>query len=244
MEKIVSNPGLQHLAEKVFWNLDIEDLKFCAKINQSCKEILQNPMFCLRKFKHLSKENRKDWIKAMQSVKNSDKGIAIISYLKWNWKKEASVDLPCYSSPAVQDDFRKKILESCKKLRWESSDEDTEIVKILAPLTDNPNAPDENGRTPIYFAAHKGHTEIVKILTPLTDNPNTSDKDGYTPIYWAARNGYTEIFKILVPLTDNPNAPNKYGWTPISKAAVFGHSEILKILTHLKDNPDGDAPNK
>ena len=41
MEKIMNNPGLQHLAENVFWNLDVEDLKICAQINQSCKQILQ-----------------------------------------------------------------------------------------------------------------------------------------------------------------------------------------------------------
>ena len=33
MEKIVCSPGLQHLVEKVFWNLDAEDLKICAQIN-------------------------------------------------------------------------------------------------------------------------------------------------------------------------------------------------------------------
>ena len=43
----------------------------------------------------------------------------------------------------------------------------TEIVKILAPLADNPNAPNNNGRTPIHWAARYGHTEIVKILTPF-----------------------------------------------------------------------------
>ena len=100
METIVNNPGLQHLAEKVFWNLDLEDLKICAQINQTCKQILQNPIFCLRKFEHLSKKNKKDWIQTIQLVKNSDKGIAIISYLKWNLKKEV-VDPPCYSSPAI-----------------------------------------------------------------------------------------------------------------------------------------------
>ena len=88
MEKFFSNPGLQHLAEKVFWNLDVENLKICAQINQSCKQILQNPIFCLRKFEHLSTKNRKDWTKVIQSVKNSGKGIAIISYLKWNLKKD------------------------------------------------------------------------------------------------------------------------------------------------------------
>ena len=89
MEEIIKNPGLQHLAEKVFWNLVVEDLRNCAQINQSCQQILQNPIFWLRKFKHLSMENKKCWIKAIQSVKNSDKVIAIISYLRWNLKKEA-----------------------------------------------------------------------------------------------------------------------------------------------------------
>ena len=115
MEKIVSNPGLQHLAEKVFWNLDVEDLKICAQINQTCKQILQNPIFCLRKFEHLSKKNRKDWIKVIQSVKNSEKEKAIISYLQWNLKKEV-LDLSCFSSPAVQDDFRIKIREISQKV--------------------------------------------------------------------------------------------------------------------------------
>ena len=68
METIINNPGLQHIAEKVFWNLDVEDLKICAQINQSCKQILQNPIFCLSKFEHLSKKNKEDWIKVIQSV--------------------------------------------------------------------------------------------------------------------------------------------------------------------------------
>ena len=138
LEKFFNNPGLQHLAENIFWNLEIKDLKICAQINQSCKLILQNPMFCLMKFEHMSIKNKNDWIKVIQSVKNSDKGIAIISYLKWNLKKEV-VDPPCYSNLAVQNDFRKQILECCTKR--ESSDENIEIVKILAPLTDNPKGP-------------------------------------------------------------------------------------------------------
>ena len=108
MEKIVNNSGLQHLVEKVFWNLDDEDLKICAWINQSCKQILTYPIFCLSKFEDLSKKNHRDWLNVIQSFKNSDKGIAIIFYLKWNLKKNI-VDPPCYCSPAVQYDFKKKI---------------------------------------------------------------------------------------------------------------------------------------
>ena len=47
---------------------------------------------------------------------------------------EFAKDLPWYFSPAVQDDFRKKIWECCKMK--ESFDEDTDIVKIFAPLHD------------------------------------------------------------------------------------------------------------
>ena len=133
MDNIINNPGLQHLAEKVFWNLDSEDLKNCAQINQCCKKILQYPIFCLRKFEHISKENQKDWIKIIQSVTNSDKGISIISYLQWKLKNEHLMDLLCYSSLTVQNDFRMKIIEICQKIEF--SDEDLEIVKILAPLT-------------------------------------------------------------------------------------------------------------
>ena len=180
MEKIMNNPGLQHLAENIFWNLDTEDLKICAQINQSCSQILQNPIFCLSKFKHLSTENRKDWIKAIQSVKSSDTGIAIISYLKWKLKKKALKDLPCYSSPIVQYNSRKTIGQLCKN-GWYQFPNYIKIVKILAPLTDNPNAPDKYGNTPIYEAAYRGYTEIVKILAPLTDNPNAPNKWEQTP---------------------------------------------------------------
>ena len=70
MEKIASNPGLQHLAEKVFLNLDVDVLKICGQINKSCKQILKQPMFWLRKFGCLSKESQKGWVKIIQSVKN------------------------------------------------------------------------------------------------------------------------------------------------------------------------------
>ena len=157
METIIENPGIQHLAENVFWNLNFEDLKICAQINQSCKQILENPMFWLKKFRIISKENYKDWIKAIKLEKNSDKKKAIVSYLQWNLKKEV-IDLPCYTNPDLQDYFLKKIISCCMKKN--SSDEVTETVKVLAHVTNNPNAPDKNGVTPIYWAALNGKQKL------------------------------------------------------------------------------------
>ena len=217
MEKIINNPGLQHLAENVLWNLDVKYLKMCARINQSCKFILQNPIFCLRKFEHLSKENRKDWIKVIRSNKNSENGIAIISYLQWSLKKEASIDLPCYTRPEVQDDFRKKIFETSvqddfrKKILESSKMSNLEIVKIIAPLTDNPNAPDEYGNTPIYWSAVNRHKEIAKILASLMKIDSYNEEEYYMlldAISYASQFGFTEIVELLTPMIDNPQYGN------------------------------------
>ena len=48
-------------------------------------------------------------------------------------------------------------------------------------MADNPNSPNDSGRTPIYRAAYNGLTEIVKILAPLTDTPNAPNNQGKTP---------------------------------------------------------------
>ena len=92
LEKILNNPGLQHLAENIFDNLKYEDLEVCRGINQSSKKILDyqmgKPIFWLKKFENLSKENQKDWIEVIQSLNNSEKEKSIRSYLQWNLKKE------------------------------------------------------------------------------------------------------------------------------------------------------------
>ena len=151
LEKILNNPGLTHIAENIFGNLAHDEVEVCRNINQLSKEILDNPMFWLSKFGSLSKENQRDWTNVIQSEKNAKKKKAVISYLQWNLKKKILVDLPCYSIPAVQDNFRKRIRKICETIRQTV---DTETVKILAPLTDIPNAPNNYGRTPkryIYY---------------------------------------------------------------------------------------------
>ena len=63
MEQFLENPGLVHLAENIFNNLNDADVEICRNINQTSKDILDNPMFWLRKFGNLLQENQKYWIK-------------------------------------------------------------------------------------------------------------------------------------------------------------------------------------
>lgn len=48
---------------------------------------------------------------------------------------------------------------------------------------------DQQGRTPVHFAAACGHVAIVDQLLQAEGSSTTPDKNGYSPIHWAAYNG-------------------------------------------------------
>ena len=121
MEKIINNPGLQHLAENIFLNLNSEDLKKCQLINKSTCQISDDPLFWMKKLiqNGISEENEKDWFKSIQLEMNSEKKKYIATYLSWNLKKENFLDLPCYTKDVVQQDFKNKIWRLCNE--WATS---------------------------------------------------------------------------------------------------------------------------
>ena len=49
---------------------------------------------------------------AFESEKNFEKEKANMDYLQRNLLKESLVNLPCYTNPAIQDDFRKQIFNA------------------------------------------------------------------------------------------------------------------------------------
>ena len=57
----------------------------------------------------------------------------------------------------------------------------TKIIEMLAPHTENVNAPTPEGYTPLQVAVCKGHIEVVKFLVSIIDNPNEPDISGMTP---------------------------------------------------------------
>ena len=111
-----------------------------------------------------------------------------------------------------------------------------QILKILAPLSDNLN--DTNtGVTSMFLAAAKGRTEIVKVLAPLLANPNTPDDENFTPFGIAASNGHLDVVRILAPFVDDINASqNPEGVAPIFYAIWKRQSELVKLLANLSKN--------
>jgi len=70
---------------------------------------------------------------------------------------------------------------------------------LLERNDDDPDLADEDGRTPLSFAAEIGHVEVVGILLGQNNvNPNTGDKRSRTPLWWAARYGRTGVVRMLL----------------------------------------------
>ena len=77
MDQITENAGLQHIGEEVFKHLDQENLMKCRKVNQSWKDILEGPMFLLKRIdnSNIQADIKKNWkmlIKEFDKAENLD----------------------------------------------------------------------------------------------------------------------------------------------------------------------------
>ena len=267
LESIITNPGFQHISERILSHLDKKASLSLRLVNNACKNFVENPRHWLKlNYKKTESVELYDaWSKLIEKVEeeNPDLEQNIVFNLSrlvnnHQWERKLSplqVISLSGDTPLVKFIIEKNIVEclsrSCKDgwtpIHCATVDGHTETVKALIDSTDYPNAPDRNGWTPIHLAAKYGYIEIIQSLIGCTNNPNIPDNDGETPIHWAAAYGKTEIVKILLEYTDNPNAPANKGRTPIYHAAEFGYTEIVKILIECTDDPNapddyGDTP--
>ena len=49
MDMITKSPGLYHIAERIFMDLDQEKLLLCEEVNENWRTILKNPWFWYKK---------------------------------------------------------------------------------------------------------------------------------------------------------------------------------------------------
>jgi len=121
------------------------------------------------------------------------------------------------------------------------------IVEIFAAALEmkewDVNAMDITSRTPLMWAALRGHEGVVKALLERGDiNPNlVDDTRRLTPLSWAALMGCEGVVKVFLEQEDvNPDGiGTQYNPTPLFSAAVTGNAGVIKILLERKDvNPN------
>ena len=236
-------------------NLNYEALEECFNINSSCKAILENPLFWLKLFirRGLSKENQKDWHRAIQLVKNTDLEKNIFLYLKRSSKNPRVVDIPCYINEDTIMEYSK--MSKLNSREFGNIDYWNKIPRGCVQLS-SPVLSKVQGCILMMKAAnpHNFCLELANFLAPLMDDPNAivplfealfiDDPDGalikteLSPMHLATGSGYTEFVKLFAPLAKNPNAPDFNGISPIYIAAGKGETEIVKMLIHLTENPN------
>ena len=252
MDLLTKSPGLYHVAENIFVNLDHKVLLLkCQEVNSHWKTLVRNPWLWFLKCEQknqLKETSEGNFIrKLLQEFNNSD------------FSNEITVELMkiCSGSNFYQNPTDKFIHGFVyNKYIAAIINGWTERVKLLAPLFDDPNSiakyfednctqimPWEENRTPIEYAALKGHVDIIEILLalidPLKSKVGCFFKLNYKIALFAAiKGGHTEIVSILAPLSGVPNAPINKERTQILAAAEGGHTDIVKFLAPRCGTPD------
>ena len=86
----------------------------------------------------------------------------------------------------------------------------------------NVNAVDEEGNTPLYYAADRKFNSslvLARLMVKYGAIVDAGCSDGWTPLHLAARQGATGMIEFLLDNGANINKQNIHGWTPLHFAA-------------------------
>ena len=110
--------------------------------------------------------------------------------------------------------------------------ETTELVRLLLEAGSNPNATDNDGVTPLHWAAGKGMTTAAQMLIAAGAKVNARDSVSFTPLHNAAQGGWCEVARVLLSAGADTTARHSGGQTPL---------EIVPIVV-AGSGPDSMAP--
>ncbi|KAH8745692.1 Het-eN [Diaporthe sp. PMI_573] len=99
-----------------------------------------------------------------------------------------------------------------------------------------------DGRTPLFYAAERGHVAIVVGLLEKGADPNSKDRLGHTPLLFAAGRGHNAVVKNLLKMKANANTRDKRGATALHWAAYREHGEVISLL--LGNKADVEAKDE
>ena len=136
-------------------------------------------------------------------------------------------------SSALQDTVNKDLYEAISK---------NNIKKVQTLITQgvDVNARDNEGWTPLHYAAELGRTEICQLLIHAdADIHAQSSKFDQTALHLAAGNDALECCKTLIQAGADIHAKNDDDSTPLHLAAALGSVAICQLL--IKSGADVNA---
>ena len=103
---------------------------------------------------------------------------------------------------------------------------------LLERVGIDPNSLDENGRTPLSFAAEKENNVAVRPLLERKDlDLDSTDSNDQTPLSFTATEGHEGAVKLLPEQRDvDPNSSVNNGRTPLPFATKEGQDDVVRLL--------------
>lgn len=96
------------------------------------------------------------------------------------------------------------------------------IVRLLLQAGADPNAPDDDGLSPLHHGAENSNPMVVTHLLDAGADLNARDNDGYTALHWAAaQSGNGRVVKVLLDRGADPLAESNDGRTPLHSALRY-----------------------
>ncbi|KAG7011581.1 putative protein S-acyltransferase 23, partial [Cucurbita argyrosperma subsp. argyrosperma] len=103
---------------------------------------------------------------------------------------------------------------------------------IVAKFHADFDVPDNEGRSPLHWAAYKGFADTIRLLLFRDASQGRQDKEGCTPVHWAALSGNVEACTVLVHAGTKQELliKDNAGYTPFQLASDKGHRQIANFL--------------
>eukprot|EP01029_Cantina_marsupialis_P003809 TRINITY_DN13831_c0_g1_i1.p1 TRINITY_DN13831_c0_g1~~TRINITY_DN13831_c0_g1_i1.p1 ORF type:complete len:2102 (-),score=531.57 TRINITY_DN13831_c0_g1_i1:124-6258(-) len=109
------------------------------------------------------------------------------------------------------------------------------------------NLADNNGHTPLHFAAYSGFMEVATYLVHKGADMDYQDYTGRTPLHSASEQGFDDIVQLFCEFDANLDTVDGDMDTPLHSACRYGNSGVVKRLVEYCANPsilnsNGDQP--
>ncbi|KAJ5692828.1 ankyrin repeat protein [Penicillium macrosclerotiorum] len=98
---------------------------------------------------------------------------------------------------------------------------------------------DNYGRTPLFWAATRGHLAVVKLLLDHGARVNSKDRSKLTALHIAVTGEHKEVVSLLLDRSARIEGRASYGDTPLVRAIQANSEDIIKLLLERGARVDG-----
>jgi len=119
-----------------------------------------------------------------------------------------------------------------------------DLKKVKVIIKENPDLvfrQDDNGDTPLIWAALRDHKDVAEFLLASSAKVNATNNAGETPLHLAAGKGYKDVVELLLAHRAEVNFRDSHGHTPLELAAADGYKDVVELL--LANKADVNAKN-